>query len=324
MEKQLIDIICKTLREEEFSREGAQLIGDDTAVIELGANGAEEYLFSVDNLVEGVHYDPKFYKPFDIGWKAAAVNISDIAAMAGLPLYFLVGISLARDIKDKSAWLQNFYRGMNACAKQYGMPQVIGGDLTASERTMISVSIIGKSGPRGILKRTGTKFGDKVCVTGKFGNARSFLERLELAGLKDDKPAVIEQWLNREWEHGQGSDISYAMKPRPRLKEAHSIWNKNKDGVLIDSSDGLMTSLYEIAEQNLVRIVIDPDLVPHEKHISEEQALYGGEEYELVGCFKEVPEGFTAIGKVEGGAIGVFNIETGFKFNSKGGFQHFQ
>jgi len=323
MEKQLIDIICKTLREEAFSKEGAQRIGDDTAVIELGAHGAEEYLFSVDNLVEDVHFDTKLYKPFDIGWKAAAANISDIAAMAGIPLYMLVGLSLSRNITDKVNWVQNFYRGLNACSKQHGMPQVIGGDLTAADKTMVAVTVIGKAGPRGILRRVGTRFGAKVCVTGKWGNARSFLERVAVGEILNKKQQEIDHWLIREWERGQGSDIKYALKPSPRLREAHGIWNRNKDGVLIDSSDGLMASLYEIAEQNLVRVTIDPDLVPRDKHITEEQALYGGEEYELVGCFNEVPEGFTAIGKIEGGAIGVFDSGTGRKFDPARGFKHF-
>ncbi len=324
MEKQLIDIICKTLREEEFAREGARLIGDDAAIVNLGgAVSKDEYLFSVDNLVEGVHYDPKISKPADIGWKAAAVNISDIAAMAGIPLYFLVGISLARSIADKPAWVQGFYRGMNECAKQYGMPQVIGGDITAAEQTMISVTIIGKSGPRGIMKRIGTKFGEKVCVTGKFGNARSFLERVRDSALTEQKPAEIEQWLRREWNGGMGSDIACALKPRPRLREAHGVWKNNKSGILMDSSDGLIASLYELAEKNFVRIEIDTDSVPRDKHVSLEQALYGGEEYELVGCFREVPEGFKAIGVVTGGSIGVFPNNGGPRFSPSKGFQHF-
>ncbi len=323
MEKQLIEIICKTLREEAFTKDGAQYIGDDTAVLELGATGVEEYLFSVDNLVEDVHFEPKFYKPYDIGWKAAAVNISDIAAMAGIPLYMLVGLSLSRNIVDKAAWVQGFYRGLIACSKQHGMPQVIGGDITAAQKTMISVTIIGKSGPRGVLRRTGAKFNDKICVTGKFGNARSFLERTRMAELITKPQKEIDLWISREWGHGQGSDINCALKPMPRLREAHGIWNNNKGGVLIDSSDGLIASLYEIAEQNLVRIVIDSTQVPREKHVTEEQALHGGEEYELVGCFKEVPQGFTAIGKVEGGAIGVFDLNTGRKYDPQLGFQHF-
>jgi thiamine monophosphate kinase len=91
----------------------------------------------------------------------------------------------------------------------------------------------------------------------------------------------------------------------------------------MDSSDGLIASLYELAEKNFVRIEIDTDLVPKDKHVSLEQALYGGEEYELVGCFREVPEGFKAIGVVAGGSIGVFPNNGGPRFSPSGGFQHF-
>jgi thiamine monophosphate kinase len=91
----------------------------------------------------------------------------------------------------------------------------------------------------------------------------------------------------------------------------------------MDSSDGLISSLYELAEKNFVRLEIDTDSVPKDKHVSLEQALYGGEEYELVGCFREVPEGFKAIGVVAGGSIGVFPNNGGPRFSPSKGFQHF-
>ncbi len=250
-------------------------IGDDCAVIKIGE---KNYLFSVDNFVEGVHFSQDYFSPEDIGWKALAVNISDIAAMAGEPLWVLVGLSLSKQIIDKEAWVKGFYTGLNECAEKFGKPKVIGGDITASNSdTFISISIVGKASQP--LLRSTAKPGDKVCVTGKFGNSAYFLSQLG-SGAKWDKSQ----------QH---------LRPEPRLKEAQGIFLNNTHGALMDTSDGLAQALYAIAEQSEVDIELDLDLIPRDSDVDLSLALYGGEDYELLGCFEQIPPNFTQIASVK-------------------------
>ena len=255
------------------------LIGDDCAVIDIAGTN---YLFSVDNFVERVHFSEDYFSPEDIGWKALAVNISDIAAMAGEPLWVMVGLSLSKQIPDKEQWVRGFYTGLNECAEKFGKPQVIGGDITASETdTFISIFIVGRAAQP--LLRSTAQPGDKVCVTGKFGNSANFLNSMKNDGL-------LRYARNDELAH---------LRPTPRLKEAQGIFLNNTRGALMDTSDGLAQALYAIAEASEVDIELDLDLIPRDNNIDLSLALYGGEDYELLGCFEQIPLNFTQIGQVE-------------------------
>lgn len=252
------------------------LIGDDCAVIEIAGMN---YLFSMDNFVERVHFSEDYFTPEDIGWKALAVNISDIAAMAGEPLWVMVGLSLSKQIPDKEQWVKGFYMGLNACADKFGKPQVIGGDITASESdTFISIAIVGQASQP--LLRSTAQPGDKVCVTGKFGNSGNFLNSIK----SDELP--------------RRDELAH-LRPEPRLKEAQGIFHNNQRGALMDTSDGLAQALYAIAESSRVDIELDLDLIPRDQNINLSLSLYGGEDYELLGCFEQIPPNFTQIGEVK-------------------------
>lgn len=247
------------------------LIGDDCALVEL-AN--EKYLFCLDNLIENTHFKTDYFSPYDIAWKAIAVNISDIAAMAGVPLMALIGLNLREDLEDKENWVRKFYSGIKDCAAEFGGVKIIGGDLCKSKSEIsVSVTLIGKANSKGVLLRTGAKAGDKVCVTGSFGNSAKFLQNT------DDKTYAEAQ-----------------LRPKPRLKEAQKIWNNNSRGALMDTSDGLAQALIELSERNQLDIELDSGAIPRNKDVELSLALYGGEDYELIGCFEEVPEAFTLIG----------------------------
>lgn len=276
MEETLINLIKSLLP-------NPSVIGDDCAVIDIAGTN---YLFSVDNFIEGVHFSQDYFTPEDIGWKALAVNISDIAAMAGEPLWVLVGLSLSKQIENKEEWVRGFYTGLNECAKQFGNPQVIGGDITASKTdTFISISIIGKAAQP--LLRSTAQPGDKVCVTGKFGNSAEFLREV---GEIDKKVSSLPPAPGGHFSH---------LRPQPRLQEAQSIFLNNQRGALMDTSDGLAQALYAIAEQSKVDIELDLDLIPKDNNINLSLALYGGEDYELLGCFEQIPLNFTQIGQVK-------------------------
>lgn len=268
MEEKLIQIIKETCQE---SRD---FIGDDCAVIELGK---EKYLVSQDNFAEDIHFSTEYYNPADIGWKSLAVNISDIAAMGGDPLFFTVGISLNKEIADKETWIKEFYTGINECAAKFGNPKLVGGDISGSKAgTVISITIFGKADTRGIFYRHTAKAGDLVCVSGDFGASSHFLNNIKTSPHKQ--------------KH---------LRPEPQLNLAKEIFKTVDTGTVMDASDGLAQALWEISQKSNKNIFIDAAKVPKAADISMSEALYGGEDYQLVGTFKKVPDNFALIGKVE-------------------------
>lgn len=269
MEELIIETIKSTINDQGY-------IGDDCAVVELGS---EKYLFSLDNLVEDVHFTQKLFNAYDLGWKAAAVNISDIAAMAGEPLFLMVGLSIPQNIARDLNWIKDFYQGIEAASKDsvYGSnlssPKIIGGDVTNSKQISISIAIVGKAPGSRLMLRSGAKLSYKICVSGKFGNSNSYLN-----GLRD-----------------KAENEKYFKRPSARVALAQNIWKSCSEGVLMDSSDGLARSLIELSMRNRLRIELDSSAIPRDNFISLEEALYGGEDYELVGAFPQCPEGFTEI-----------------------------
>ena len=262
MEENLLTIISQTLKNPNY-------LGDDCAVINLEDT---DYLFSQDNFVENTHFSQDYFSPRDIGWKALAVNISDICAMAGLPLYVMVGLSLNKDQKDKEAWVKEFYKGMQACADFHGGLEIIGGDISSQNNfTSISISIIGKTS-HVLMRKVNEQKDYLVCVTGKFGNSGNFLKTKNKL------------------------DSESHLRPKARIKEAQFLREKQIPGALMDASDGLAAALYTLAETNKAVIELESDLIPRDKHLSLDEVFYGGEDYELVGLFEKVPENFTKIG----------------------------
>lgn len=294
MESQLIQLIKESL-----SQESSKYLGDDCAVIQLpGELGGEKYLLSLDTLVEGNHFTTEIFSPYDIGWKLAAVNISDICAMAGKPLFITVGLSLPKLLQSKGKkiehqdWVQEFYKGLQDCARSYGNPLIVGGDITSGSEISVSASILGKAHDKGVLLRSAAKPGDKICVTGKFGNSKNYLDSIR-AGKESEHP----------------DDQEYYLKPKPRLEESQNIWASNEAAALMDASDGLAASLIEIAQQSKVKLQIEAKKLPKDPHTSQDNALYGGEDFELVGCFQNIPEGFVEIGQVLESNDGTFSAE---------------
>jgi thiamine-monophosphate kinase len=249
-------------------------IGDDCAVVAGGV------LLTTDTLVEGTHFLLPLISWRDLGWKSIAVNLSDIAAMAGRPHNLLVGITVPAHV-DKLAF-RDLYEGMIECSKAYGA-QIIGGDLTKGPVLVISITAQGKVHENGCLLRSGAQPGDLVIVTGDFGASRAGLWLL----------------LNRpenaaEFPHALAAHIH----PLPQLCQSWSLVRRTADrGALMDASDGLADALSQICRASDVGMDIDLEKLPiHSQTVSIAQvagedpvdwALYGGEDYELVGCISE-------------------------------------
>ena len=240
----LIDLIAK--REPKLSNTLIG-IGDDAAV--LKAKGKYQ-LITTDTFIENVHFTLKKASFFALGRKVMAANISDIAAMGGYPTHALVTIGLPKKITVKQ--VQQLYQGINSLARRYKI-DIVGGDTIASPReVVISITLLGEVEKRYLLTRSGAKPGNLILVTGAFGGpaARKFVIR--------NASCVI------------------------RLKEAHNIAKSRRATSMIDSSDGLVRSVLELCKASRMGARIYEDLVPIAKGASLSQALYGGEEYELV------------------------------------------
>lgn len=232
-------------------------IGDDTAVIRSKAG---YQLITTDTLIENIHFRLKNGRNrefilrrdpfFNLGYKALAINISDIVAMGGYPTYALVTIGANKNVSVKR--MAELYRGIKKLAKKHKI-EVIGGDTVQSPKELVvSVTLLGEVEKKRLLTRSNAKVGDAILVTGDFG--------------------------------GPAANKYVARRPSPviRLKEARTIAKAGICSSMIDSSDGLARSVLEICKASKVGARIWLDAVPAAKGATLDQALYGGEEYELV------------------------------------------
>jgi len=296
-------------------------IGDDAAVVHVGD---ARVLFCSDATVEGTHFLLDRSEPEDVGWKALAVNVSDIAAMGGIPVAALVTLVLPLDRTDVP-WLDRMWSGMQEAADAFGVA-LVGGDTTSGGTLTIDVSMIGEPGDEGVVIRGGARIGDVVCVTGSLGSSAAGLAVL-LRGAPESVRAEAEKALTSH------------RRPDPRLEIGSQALAAGVSA-MIDISDGLVADLGHICEESGVAIEIDPDTVPVASEAEAigdalgfsalSAALSGGEDYELamtmspdaVASLTSAVEGLgislTVIGTVTSGA-GV--CVPGF--NGKGGWDHF-
>ncbi|KAF1678674.1 MULTISPECIES: thiamine-phosphate kinase [Bacillus] len=247
-------------------------IGDDAALY-TAKHGVQE-IVCVDTMVEDVHFTLHYSSPEDIGYKALAVNISDIAAMGGIPKFYLV--SLAVPPKWTESEIKAMYEGMNELAKLYQMDLIGGDTVSTSDKLVVTVTVIGEVAKGRACLRSLARPNDIVFVTGEVGSSAAGLSIL-LEKTKLQNTAVdTDYFINRH------------KRPQPRVSVG-KICSSFKRASLNDISDGLASELNEIAEASGVSIEIDESLLPvHSSllklHLSwKEWALFGGEDYELTG-----------------------------------------
>jgi len=266
-EQKLIELIKDKL--------GNRFIGDDCAVL------PGNLLVSLDTLVDGNHFLSDKIRMQDLGWKALAINLSDIAAMAGSPRFALVSVTLPKKFAKSS--FADFYDGLKECADHY-RTTIVGGDITGGSVFTIAITIIGESHNNGVLTRSGARQGDVVVVTGTFGASRAGLAELLNTPGRAGRSCAPNSCLGRH------------LRPEPRLKESWELANRIGSGALkgalMDASDGLADALFQIAQASNVGMTIDLEKIPiglETKKIAKnygadvlDWALYGGEDYELV------------------------------------------
>ena len=271
-------------------------IGDDCAVIplspETGGAPASDLLVSTDMLVEGTHFLMEDISPRQLGWKSAAVNISDIAAMGGKPIATFLSLALPKTLPEQ--WMQEFMEGYNGISEKYGAA-LLGGDTTCSpDRICINVTVLGTC-PRGKAKlRSAARPGDLVCVTGTLGDSAAGL-RLILGGQKGAAPRLMDRHYT----------------PTPRVEEGLALSCLPGVHAMMDISDGVGSDLRHILDESGVGARIDTGKLPISKELQalcsekgwdpKELALSGGEDYELLFTMdpQETPDiPYTVIGEI--------------------------
>ena len=263
--------------------------GDDTAFVRLGN---EILLFTVDTLVEGVHFLRR-YPPEAVGWKLVSVNASDIAAKGGKPLYGLITLALPKDLE--LSYVEGIYRGISQALDFYNF-SLIGGNTTSSEKLCLDLSLVGTA--KRVIFRDNFKVGQKIYVSGTLGDSLAGLEIL-LSGKENLEP--YERKL-----------IERHLKPVARL-DLSSIVEKFASASM-DISDGFLSDLSKMAKNKTVKVFTKN--IP----LSEELKLYcskrgknpinyalkGGEDYQLLVAsdIDLTLYGFTLVGEVlsEGGS----------------------
>jgi thiamine-monophosphate kinase len=227
-------------------------IGDDCAIFRpRGAR--EDLVFTTDMLLEGVHFRPETHRAEDIGHKALARSLSDIAAMGGEPRFCLLSLALA-PWSDRR-WLDAFYRGFLKLAKTTGT-LLAGGDLARGGQVFCDVMVCGAAPAGSALRRDGARPGDGIYVSGRLGGSA-----LGLAG-------------------GKGQAGRRHLRPQPRLRLGRFLRAKLHATAAMDISDGLSIDLRRMClASGVAAAIVTPPLYPG---ATPAQALHGGEDYELL------------------------------------------
>jgi len=265
----LIDLLAKMVSKSQ-DKQLIIGIGDDAAAWH---GDTSIQLATVDSLIEGVHFTLGTVSWNELGWKALAVNLSDIAAMGGVPRYALVSLALPghTEVED----VTDLYRGMVELAQQFGVA-IVGGDTSSAPVVAITITILGSTRSQGkhILTRSTAKPGEEIAVTGYLGAAASGSEMLAKR-LQFDPEATA--CFKRAFLH-----------PYPRIAEGQILVEQGVK-TAIDISDGLISDLNHICKASQVGARIEADRVPIEPKVKAkfgdralELALSGGEDYELL------------------------------------------
>ena len=275
-------------------------IGDDCAIYRPRGS-RDDLLFTTDLLVEDVHFQHRTHPPEAVGHKALARGLSDIAAMGGVPRFCLLSLA-AGEYADRR-WIDRFYAGLLRLARGFGAP-LVGGDLARAAKTACDIVVCGAV-PRGAaLRRDGARAGDAIYVSGSLGGSALGLER-----------QTGKAWLRH-------------LRPQPRLDLGVFLRERVGASAAIDLSDGISLDLRRVALASGLEAAIEPP--PRFPGASLEQALNGGEDYELLFTMHPrvpVPQRFqhiplTRIGVMRRGRAGAVYLSG--KLLPALGYDHFR
>ena len=265
-------------------------IGDDCAYLK-----DLSIVVTQDSLVEDIHFSRKFASAYEIGYKSIMVNLSDVFASGGIPKYLTISLSLSKSI-DKE-FVKEYYRACEELSKEFDF-EIVGGDITGSDKIFISICAIGLTNGQNISSRKNAAVGDYFVTTGVHGSSAAGLWLLNNG--VEAYPKIVEKHLKPIAQRAFSKEIS------TKIVTPYAM---------MDTSDGLMDAAFKIAESSKVTIELDFDKIPYNKEIEEiarsanidfkDWILYGGEDFQIVACVNEKdlekldPTKFTIIGKVK-------------------------
>ena len=286
--------------------QSASGVGDDAASIVVPPG--EKLLVTTDTALDGVHFKREWLNHFEIGYRATAAALSDLAAMAARPLGVVIALTLPQADRDEAAALATGIReGASA-----SLCPIIGGDLTAGTTLSLTVTALGSAAKP--LSRSGAVIGQRVYVTGRLGGPA----------------AAVRAWL--AGRDPTDSDRARFAHPVPRIEAAIALAGLGATAA-IDVSDGLVGDLAHIAAASKVRIVVDLDRVPHVQGVSPMQAVSSGEEYELALTAADIDTKafsedhgltLTEVGRIVAGPSGIELTQAGNRVTAPAGYDHFR
>lgn len=251
-------------------------VGDDTAVLQPDLQGML-ILFTTDMLTERMDFLLDSITPYQLGWKAVAANISDIAAMGGMPTWTLASIGFRPDTELE--FIDELYRGMIDCITRYGSTLVGGDTNSVKGDAVLSIAQMGKVEQDRLALRSGACIGDRILVTGFLGDSRGGLELLLKYGI--EKAVSISQPL-----------IDAHYTPLPRVPESRDAVGTGAVHAMMDLSDGLGADLPKLCKASKVGAVVYADRLPVSDELRyaagilgmdvTELAAGGGEDFELL------------------------------------------
>jgi thiamine-monophosphate kinase len=251
-------------------------IGDDAAAWQ---SDNHIQLATTDTLVQDIHFDLDVINWEELGWKALAVNLSDIAAMGGIPKYALLSLTLPGELEVED--ISKFTNSMMHLAMEFGVA-IVGGNVASAPNVVITVTIIGCSKGKAILKRSTASSGEQIAVTGYLGLSAAGLEMFKRKTISDPEISNILKQAH--------------FRPMPKIKEGQILVEQGVK-TAIDISDGLVADLAHICESSKVNARIKIEQVPVHPVVTanfpnhQELALCGGEDYELIFTADEATVG---------------------------------
>jgi len=283
-------------------------LGDDAAVLQLPRG--EQLVISVDAAIEGVHFRQDWLSPREIAYRAVTAALSDLAAMAAVPRGVLVALTLSPHGAERGP-LMELADGIGDAVRAAGTV-VIGGNLARGEQLVLTTTVVGSAFSP--LARTGARPGDLLYLTGALGGPRAALRALE----SGTEPAANLR----------------ARLARPVARIAEARWLVARGAIAaIDISDGLAGDARHLAAASDVALEIHVERVPIDDGASEQDALGGGEEYELLvvarapfpdaGFSERFGIPLTLVGRVVEGATSVLFTRAGKRVAAPTGYDHF-
>jgi thiamine-monophosphate kinase len=249
-------------------------IGDDCAL--LGVRPDEEVAITTDLSIAGRHFRLDWHPPEAVGHRALARGLSDLAAMGARPLAAFLSLGLPRELTAKrghgGSWVDRFFTGLLRLAEAHKTP-LAGGDLAESPVALADIVLVGAVPAGMALRRSGARPGDVLYVTGRLGGAAAGLELLAKSRGRWRGPADPAR---------VPAGLAAHLYPQPRVVQGLALRRRGLAAAAIDLSDGLSTDLAHLCQESGVAALLQADRLPIGEGASLEQALHGGEDYELL------------------------------------------